>query len=137
MIVDYAIREKVAQYLTGGISLDQFEDWLVQSSWNMHRGSDAQSQKLASAIELRLAEHSSGHLSEVDLRAELSGFVTKYVINAFLNSAGHQQLTAAISLGSSNEPVNVNLAEFQVAFPVRKIPEGPPPADTSLVVGYA
>ncbi|MGH7744721.1 MAG: hypothetical protein ACREQ5_07900, partial [Candidatus Dormibacteria bacterium] len=76
MIADYAIREQIAYYLTGKLSLDQFEDWLVGKSWDMHRDSDGQSQKLASAVELRLAEYSSGHLDEKHLRDELIPYVT-------------------------------------------------------------
>src|SRR5207253_2856861 len=57
---------------------DQFEDWLVQRSWNMHADSTEAAQRLASAIELRLAEHSSGHLDEAALRQELLPLVTTY-----------------------------------------------------------
>jgi hypothetical protein len=71
MIAENQIRERVARYLVGEISLDELEDWLVERSWNMHRDSDEAAQKLAAAIELRLAEHSSGHLSDDGLRKEL------------------------------------------------------------------
>ena len=131
MIADYAIREKIAQYLTDGISLDKFEDWLVEQSWDMHTRSDEQSQRLASAIELRLAEHSSGHLSEAALRYELLAFVTKYFIDVLLNNNVFQQSSRCVSLSSANERLSV---AFQVAFPVPAVPQ---PADTSLVAGHA
>lgn len=138
MIADYAIREKLAHFLTGGLSLDQFEDWLVQKSWNMHRDSDDQSQKLASAIELRLAEHSNGHLSEPELRAELLGFVTKYVVRLVFN--GKMFIDCPdypfVSMSSSNEPIKQ--MAFQVAFPGKQIPlEASQFAGTSPVVVYA
>ncbi|HET9407081.1 MAG TPA: hypothetical protein VFO39_07570 [Candidatus Sulfotelmatobacter sp.] len=78
MIAEHQIRQQLAKYLHDEMSLDHFEDWFVQRSWNMHRDSMDAAQKLASAIELRLAEHSSGHLSENDLREELLPFVTTY-----------------------------------------------------------
>ena len=78
MIAEHQIRQKLAKYLHHEMSLDQFEDWLVERSWNMHRDSDAAAQIFASAIELRLAEHSSGHLDEKQLREELRPFVTTY-----------------------------------------------------------
>ena len=78
MVAEYQIREWLARYLHGEVSLDQFEDWLVQRSWNMHGDSDEASQKLVAAIELRLAEHSSGHLDDKQLRDELLPFVTTY-----------------------------------------------------------
>lgn len=76
MIAENSIREKLSRFLRNDISLDQFEDWLAQSSWNMHVDSDPSARKLASSIELRLAEHSSGHLDERALRDELRVFVT-------------------------------------------------------------
>jgi len=78
MIAEYQIRQWLARYLHDEVSLDQFEDWLVQRSWNMHQDSEQSAQKLASAIELRLAEHSSGHLDDNELRLELLPFVTTY-----------------------------------------------------------
>jgi hypothetical protein len=74
MIAESQIREQIGHYLRGEISLDAFEDWLVQRSWNMHKDSAGDAQRLVSAVELRLAEHSSGHLDENALRAELQTF---------------------------------------------------------------
>lgn len=89
MIAEYQIRQKLAKYLHDEISLDQFEGWLADRSWNMHRDSDEAAQRLASAIELRLAEHSSGHLDNVELRDELLPYVTTYtaVVNFGLTDA--------------------------------------------------
>jgi len=78
MIAEHQIRQWLARFLHGEVSLDQFEDWLVGRSWNMHRDSDEAAQKLASAIELRLAEYSSGHLNDEQLRNELLPFATNY-----------------------------------------------------------
>jgi hypothetical protein len=78
MIAEYQIRERLARYLRGENSLDQFEDWLVQRSWNMHRDSGDAAKELVSAIELRLAEYSSGHLDEQSLRSELLPFINTY-----------------------------------------------------------
>jgi len=80
MIAESQIREKLIKFLRNDISLDVFEDWLVQQSWNMHKDSDEAAQKLASAIELRLAEHSSGHLDDAALRDELRPFATNYTV---------------------------------------------------------
>ncbi len=71
MITEPEIRAQLALYLRGKNSLDQFEDWFAESSWNMHKDSSGEAQHLASQIELRLAEHSSGHLPEDELRKEL------------------------------------------------------------------
>lgn len=57
------------------MTLNEFEDWLVVQSWNMHRDSDAAARRLAGAIELRLAEYSDGHLTDEGLERELKGFL--------------------------------------------------------------
>lgn len=82
MIAESEIRDWLARYLAKEIPLEEFEDWFVRQSWDMHVGSPEAAQKLASAIELRLAEHSSGHLTDEDLRRELRSFVATYVRSA-------------------------------------------------------
>lgn len=81
MIAESQIRAKLGSFLSKDMSLDRFEDWLVQQSWNMHKDSSESAQKLASAIELRLAEYSSGHLDEAGLRDELREFVNSYTLH--------------------------------------------------------
>jgi len=78
MITESQIREHIASFLAGEESLDAFEDWLVQNSWNMHRDSSEAAQQLVAEIELRLSEYSSGHLDEGALRNELRSFVEWY-----------------------------------------------------------
>jgi len=80
MITERQIREHLARYLTGGESLDHFEDWLVEQSWNMHRDSSEAAQSLVNEIELRLSEHSDGLLSENALRDELHRFLENFTV---------------------------------------------------------
>jgi hypothetical protein len=79
MIIESQIRFWLARVLANEVSLDCFEDWFVQQSWNMHQDSDPSAQKLVAAIELRLAEYSSGHLSSAELCEELRSFASIYV----------------------------------------------------------
>ena len=65
------LRGALGQLLAKEMSLESFEDWFVQRSWNMHKNSDNSAQRLASAIELRLAEYDNGDLPEDDLYREL------------------------------------------------------------------
>lgn len=67
----HVIEDRVLRYLSGAIDIDQFEDQIVQASWNMHKVAPKDVQRLVGAIELRLAEFSQGHLDESDLRHEL------------------------------------------------------------------
>ena len=114
MIADYQIREWLGHYLHREISLERFENWLVEHSWNMHQDSEEVAQRLVSAIELRLAEHSSGHLDENALRQELLPFVTKF--NVQISFGGGVPVIA--------QPPNNVTAQgvLQVAFPGRQIP---------------
>jgi hypothetical protein len=73
MITQSQIFRQIESLLANKISLGDFEDWLVRSSWNMHLDSGSEAQELVWKIELILAEHSSGHLDETELRAELKG----------------------------------------------------------------
>lgn len=73
-----AIRERLASYLAGEIALDDLEDWIAQRTWNLHKFGNERCQKLAYAIESKLSEHSSGHLTDEGLRRELRPFVTSY-----------------------------------------------------------
>ena len=65
------IREHVDQLLAHNCSLDEFEDWLVGASWNMHKNADSEVQQLVGFLELHLAEYSAGHLDYSDLIVEL------------------------------------------------------------------
>jgi len=98
MIAESEIREQLARFLAGEIPLDEFEDWFVQRSWDAHLDSEQSAQKLAYAVELRLAEHSSGHLSEQELRQELRPFVQQYSVSVSLSA----QPVAIPSTGTSN-----------------------------------
>ena len=94
MITESALRQALASYLSGELSLAAFDDWIAVQTWDMHRGSSEQAQKLAGAIELRLAEHSAGHLSGEELRSQLQ---------SLLREPGNQVLVAPIAGQQSPE----------------------------------
>jgi len=65
------IRDRIAAFLRGRATLEEFEDWLVQNTWNIHLTSSPEAEHLAYAVELRLSEYSVGHLTGQQLRDEL------------------------------------------------------------------
>jgi hypothetical protein len=75
MITEAQIQQQLFGYLIRELSLNQFEDWLVGQSWNMHRDSNKAAQRLVGAIELRLAEYSNDHLTDDALERELKGLM--------------------------------------------------------------
>ena len=71
MLSESMLRDRVSQFVAGELTLDDLADWLASESWNMHRRASVVAQRLASAVELRLAEHDAGHLIDEVLRREL------------------------------------------------------------------
>src|SRR5690242_16649847 len=80
MIVESEVRQKLADFLGDRVSLQDFEDWLVSNSWNMHRDSSASAQNLVSDIELLLSEYSSEHRVYDELQNELSRLLDSIVV---------------------------------------------------------
>ncbi len=66
-----AIRHQLRAYLSDDMSLDEFTAWLVGASWNIENVGDVAASQLAYAIELALAEHTSGLLTLDELRHAL------------------------------------------------------------------
>jgi len=73
---DLEIRDRLAQYLDGEISLGQFEEWFVPVAWGVPRTANECTLALVGEIELRLAEFSSGHWTEPELRTKLQPLAT-------------------------------------------------------------
>ena len=66
------IRDKAADLLAYKVDLDEFEDWLVRESWNVHRDPDAAAAApLAYKIELLLSELSGGYRDEYQFMSSL------------------------------------------------------------------
>ena|SRR5690348_4145590 len=78
MLSNFQLREQLIRLLSGDISLDDFDNWFAGESWNIHKSSDLMAQRLAYAVELRLAEYDDGHLSEPVLLDELRSLVRNY-----------------------------------------------------------
>jgi len=75
MVSASEIKEHLAKFLDQQIDLDAFEDWLVQSTWNVHQSRSAAAESLTFAIEESLSEFSSHHISDVELRNELRDLI--------------------------------------------------------------
>lgn len=78
--LDFNIRQQLADYLAGKISLRQFEDWFFAETWD---SDEAENQILANfvySIKLRLAEFSHGDWTEAELRSMLLSILEKHEI---------------------------------------------------------
>ena len=78
MISHPEIRKQILNFLRDDIDIEQFDDWMVENSWNIHERGDIATQRLCFAIELKLAEYSAGHLSENALKQELLPLMIPY-----------------------------------------------------------
>ena len=79
--LDIEIREQLARYLVGEISLQEFEDWFVPASWNVVQSKNMSAIYLVYEIELWLAEFSDGFWNEDELKEKLLPLVNNYKID--------------------------------------------------------
>jgi hypothetical protein len=73
MVSASEIREQLARFLFGDISLGGFEDWFVPATWDAHKAGDPAAESLADEVEMNISEYTSGGLSFDQLRASLAG----------------------------------------------------------------
>jgi hypothetical protein len=71
------IRERLARYLAGETSLDEFEAWFVPRVWQAQVTS-RETRELIHSIDLLLAELTSGHLHASELADELRRLLATY-----------------------------------------------------------
>ena len=64
-------RDRLARYLAGDDSLDQFKDWLVGTLLEAEQDGDTAAEDVIFDIMLPMAEESSGYITEDDLRRAL------------------------------------------------------------------
>ena len=108
MIAVAQIREQLRRLVEDPNRLEEFEDWIVQKSWNMHLDSDPVAQALVASIELRLAEHSGGHLSLDQMIEDFYSLLNGYVVlNVRLNadpSPSHSGSSISFEVEQSQPP---------------------------------
>ena len=73
--VDLQIREQLARYLAGEMSLAEFRDWFGPVVWGIEQCADPTAEGLAYEVEGRLAEADAGRWNETTLRGTLAPLV--------------------------------------------------------------
>jgi len=74
--LERAIRDHVAQYLAGHLSVRELDAWLWPATSNIEDVDDPVARDLTYEIILRLAEYSKGHRTEAELRELLRPIAT-------------------------------------------------------------
>jgi len=77
MVSSSQIKERLSRFLAGQIGLDDFEDWFVSNTWNIHLSGSIAAEDLTFAVEESLSEYSSKHISEKELRIELGDLIQR------------------------------------------------------------
>jgi hypothetical protein len=68
--LERAIRQLVSDYVAGQMPLSDFDGGLALATWDLP-ANDPGARRLGHDVDLLVAEHTSGHRTEPDLRAEL------------------------------------------------------------------
>jgi hypothetical protein len=79
--LDNGIRERLASYLLGEYSLEDFKDWFVHVLLDIDHSENKKAINMAYEIELRLAEYSNGYWNEDELRNLFRPLVDSYNVN--------------------------------------------------------
>ena len=80
--LSFQINAHLCRYLTGEISLIEFQEWFIPSTWNVEHSQDPYAVELAANIHLLLAEFSNGDWTEEELRAKLAPLTIRYTVGA-------------------------------------------------------
>jgi hypothetical protein len=75
------IRTQLGRYLSGKSSLLQFREWFDVETWGLAAEPESPARQLAGEIELRIAEFTSGHITEQDLHDLLQALLQREPVN--------------------------------------------------------
>ena len=76
--LDQEIREHLVRYLSGELSLRDFNRWFMPATWNIDRSGNDDAERLVGDIGLALAELQAGHATEEQVRVLFARLVHTY-----------------------------------------------------------
>jgi hypothetical protein len=88
--LDAEIRHYIYRYLTGEIDLPAFEDWFVGATWDAIGAAPAPLASLVGAVELALAEYTSGHADIAELRNDLRQAMQTMIVGEHTPTGGSE-----------------------------------------------
>ncbi|SRR6266852_4440143 len=100
-MLELELRRKLIQYILGNISLREFQQWFVPTTWDIHLSTEPGAIDLTYKVELRLAEYTSGHLPENQLRREFGELLSKATFS--------MSSSPLIQTSSSSQPIEWQL----------------------------
>lgn len=127
MINSSDVRQHLALVASGEFSLDAFEDWLAQASWNMHRDSAEDAMALVSSIHSLFALRDDRAIDINGLRRELLALLGEPVRNrpVALWESVNGSSPARFSLSINYQPAGriMAVALPQLQWVVREVAE--------------
>jgi hypothetical protein len=114
-MLDTEIREHLAKFLSSQLTLHEFEEWFVPATWDVYHSGNLDTIRLASEIELNLAEFASGHLSEDELRDALRPLVISYKVTISTEAAASN---IELEMSTSAETVQQSFGKVFAMEPV-------------------
>lgn len=138
---------KLACYLAGKTSLQQFDEWFVPAAWNVTPASDPEAADLVGEIYLRVAEYTNGDWDEEELKGLLRPHVNRIPISLqFGTSAKGQSPSSNSSFGSTSSIIDRRRASLRggttmkhegiTVTPVLSPPRSPSPAPRLLAMAF-
>lgn len=68
--LEHEVRNHLKQYISGDITLEEFDDWFGQVAWNVYQIDDTSAAALVADIEHLLSEFTAGYWTEDELLQE-------------------------------------------------------------------
>ena len=79
-MLDTDIRNRLAEYLRGETTLRSFQEWFIRETWDIQNLAPQHILDLVYSIKLKLAEYTSGHLTENEVRETLRQYVEHFTM---------------------------------------------------------
>lgn len=87
MIRIQELRERLVSYIANEISFAEFEDWLIDRSWDMHKDSAVEAQDLVHAVNAAIFKYLDGFINERSLKTELLALVKDQTVDLVVSDA--------------------------------------------------
>jgi hypothetical protein len=93
---DTQIRSQIRRLLSNEVSLRDFQKWYVPVTWDIDRSNEVAAKNLAAEIDLKLAEYTSGHLTESEVRQDFSKLLENQTLEIRIGVPVRQTYSTAL-----------------------------------------
>jgi hypothetical protein len=105
------LQDHLAAYLRGEMTLRQFEEWFVPTTWDARDENDPRVELVRNIIDARIAEFTHGDWDEDELKDLLRPFVETKVIPLAASTDGPPHLRTAVQSSVRRVPLTITLGQ--------------------------